>query len=67
MMTPVLALPLTISLDASTRLNELGIQREADLLIGQAMTLPGVRSILQLSLVPSFEMDDIPWLVIEML
>jgi hypothetical protein len=60
-----LSLPVSISPEAAARVAELGFQPMVDDLIAQAFTiLPGLES-LQLALVPSYEMDDIPWLVLE--
>jgi hypothetical protein len=57
--------PVTVSPDAAARLAELGFQRHADDLIEQAIRiLPGLQS-LNLTLVPSYEMDDIPWFILE--
>jgi hypothetical protein len=54
-----------MSPEAAARLAELGLQQVVDDLVAQAQTLlPGLRSI-HLSLMPSYEMDDIPWLVLE--
>src|SRR6266566_2989115 len=51
--------------EAAARVAELGFQPVADDLLTQACgLLPGLRSI-HLSLVPSYEMDDVPWLVLE--
>jgi hypothetical protein len=44
---------------------ELGFQSVVDDLIAHAFSiLPGLQS-LQLVLLPSYEMDDIPWLILE--
>jgi hypothetical protein len=60
-----LSLPVTISPEAAARVTELGFQGVVDDLIAQALRiLPGLES-LHLVLVPSHEMDDIPWLVLE--
>jgi hypothetical protein len=57
--------PVTISPEAAARVAELGFQRVVDNAIAQALgILPGLQS-LHLVLVPSYEMDDIPWLVLE--
>lgn len=58
-------LPLTMSSEAAARVADLGFEHVVDDLLTQARgLLPGLRSI-HLSLVPSYEMDDIPWLVLE--
>jgi hypothetical protein len=56
-----------MSPEAAARVAQLGFQQAADDLLAQScVLLPGLRSI-HLSLVPSYEMDDIPWLVLECL
>jgi hypothetical protein len=60
-----ISLPVHITPEAAVRVAELGFQPVVDDLLKQALTLlPGLQS-LQLTLVPSYEMDDIPWLVLE--
>src|SRR5262249_21338754 len=64
-MTRTQSRPVTMSPEATARVAELGFQQVVDDLIAQACTLlPGLRAI-HLSLVPSYEMDDVPWLVLE--
>jgi hypothetical protein len=64
-MSQALSPPVSISSDAAARLAELGFQHFAEDLLAQALSLlPGLQSV-QLVLVPSYEMDDIPWLVLE--
>jgi hypothetical protein len=59
------SLPLNITPEAAVRVAELGFQQVVDDLFNKALSiLPGLQS-LQLTLVPSYEMDDIPWLVLE--
>jgi hypothetical protein len=54
-----------MSPEAAARVAELGLQQVVDDLAAQAHALlPGLRSV-HLSLLPSYEMDDIPWLVLE--
>jgi hypothetical protein len=56
---------VTRSPEAAARVVELGFQRVVEELITEALDkLPALQSI-HLSLVPSGEMDDIPWLVLE--
>jgi hypothetical protein len=60
-----LSQPVTMSPEAAARVAKLELQQVVDDLITRAYALlPGLQSI-QLSLVPSYEMDDIPWLVLE--
>jgi hypothetical protein len=60
-----LSVSVTISPDAAARLAELGFEKDFDQAVAQALSLlPGLRS-LHLTLMPSYEMDDIPWLVLE--
>jgi hypothetical protein len=60
-----LSLPVTIDPEAGARIAERGFQQAVDDLLAQALgLLPGLQS-LHLVLVPSYEMDDIPWLVLE--
>jgi hypothetical protein len=60
-----LTLPTTISSEAAARVADLGFQHAADALLTQARgLLAGLQSI-HLSLVPSYEMDEVPWLVLE--
>jgi hypothetical protein len=57
--------PLTSSPEAAARVAELGFQNVVEDLVARAIdVLPDLRS-LHLSLVPSHEMDNIPWLVLE--
>lgn len=64
-MSRTLSPPVTISPEAGARVAELGFQPVVDDAIAQALgILPGLQS-LHLVLVPSYEMDDIPWLVLE--
>ena len=64
-MSRTLSLPVTVSPEAAARVAELGFQPAVYALVAQAFNiLPGLQSI-QLVLVPSYEMDDIPWLVFE--
>jgi hypothetical protein len=54
-----------MSPEAAARVAELGFPQVVEDLLAQAHALlPGLRSI-HLSLVSSYEMDDIPWLVLE--
>jgi hypothetical protein len=64
MATPT-AVPVTVTPEAAARIEELGFQQVTDDLLTQARgLLPGLRC-LHLSLVPSYDMDDIPWLVLD--
>lgn len=64
-MSQTLSLPVTVTPEAAARVAELGFQLVVDDIIAQAHRIfPDLQS-LHLTLVPSFEMDDIPWLVIE--
>jgi hypothetical protein len=62
-----LAPAVSKSPEAAARVAELGFQGATDDLIAQALRiLPGLEAV-HLSLMPSYEMDDIPWLVLECL
>jgi hypothetical protein len=59
------SLSLKMTPEAAARVTELGFQEAAEKLGAQARRLlPGLDS-LQLILVPSYEMDEAPWLVFE--
>jgi hypothetical protein len=64
-MSQALSPTVSMSPEAAARVAELGFQQVVDKVIAQALNLlPDLQS-LHLVLVPSYEMDDIPWLVLE--
>jgi hypothetical protein len=64
-MAATLTVPIVITPEATARVTDLGLGKVVEQMVEQASRIvPGLKC-LRLSLEPSFDMDDIPWLILE--